>query len=686
MRFLHPTFLFALFAISIPIIIHLFNFRRYKTVYFSNVDFLKNIKKESRKKSKIKQLLLLIARILTIVFLVFAFSQPYIPVNKDVQKKSGQIVAIYIDNSFSMNALSEQGQLLEVARNKAVEICMAYPPGTKFRLYTNDLKPKHNHTFNKEQFIQQVSQVQSSPIVIPISLIFTRFSQMENQEEHDLDKNIYFLSDFQYSITDIENFSDETVFSYFVSLKPNKVANLYIDSCWVEVPAHRLNQEEEVFVRIKNSSDQDYQNLPLKLFLNDSIKSITNFSVSAQNEIIASLKYTNSSSGIQFGKMEISDYPFTHDNSWFLSYYVEPNLNALAIFDENESSKQGLEYVTALFTNDDYIQFEAINSQNIQISSLANYNTIFLMNIEKLSSGLINELESVVRKGTSLVLFPNDNVPPAAYNSLLSEVGANKIIGNDSTALKISGIDFENPFFKDVFLKREENPILPEIDDHIRFDENTLSTETKLIWFQNNDKALSVSDHGSGKVWVFAFPLNKKSEAFATDVLFVPTLYNIVLNSVPAQEISYVVGKTTFYNLSSKNQIDHNSSLEIEDIQNGEKFIPSRTVSNSGIRIGFSDYINKAGYYQIKNENEVVSTLAFNYNREESELTYFTPGEIEDKLETQQLQNASVLSNIERNFSEVFKDIQNGKQLWKYFILLALIFILIEVLISRFWK
>ena len=79
MKFLFPTFLFALFTIAIPIIIHLFSFRRYKTVYFSHVGFLKDIKKESQKKSRLKQLLMLLARILTIIFLVFAFSQPYIP-------------------------------------------------------------------------------------------------------------------------------------------------------------------------------------------------------------------------------------------------------------------------------------------------------------------------------------------------------------------------------------------------------------------------------------------------------------------------------------------------------------------------------------------------------------------------------------------------------------------------------
>ncbi|MCA1760722.1 MAG: BatA domain-containing protein, partial [Bacteroidales bacterium] len=101
MNFLFPTFLFALFAIVIPIIIHLFSFRRYKTVYFSHVGFLKDIKKESQKKSRLKQLLMLLARILTIIFLVFAFSQPYIPTENAATTGSGEIVGVYIDNSFS---------------------------------------------------------------------------------------------------------------------------------------------------------------------------------------------------------------------------------------------------------------------------------------------------------------------------------------------------------------------------------------------------------------------------------------------------------------------------------------------------------------------------------------------------------------------------------------------------------
>jgi len=685
MKFLFPSFLFVLFTIAIPVIIHLFSFKRHKTVYFSNVEFLKDIKKESQKQSRLKQLLILAARILTIVSLVFAFAQPYIPTNRDVKKQPNQLVAVYVDNSFSMNALSEQGQLLEVARNKAVEICLAYPGGTKFRLFTNDLLPKHQHILNREQFIQQVAEIQSSPRVVALSLIYNRFAEEHLENTDNTDKNIYFISDFQRSVSDIEQFEDPDIFSYYLPLVPNEVANLYIDSCWVEEPAHRLGQEEIVFVKIKNSSNQNYQNLPLKLFLNDSLKSITNFSVEAQNEITAELSYTNNSSGLQLGKVEISDYPFTHDNNWYLSYTVEKNLKALAIFNNSDVSKEGLAYVKALFENDDYVLLDEMNEQSLQVNRLDEYNTIFLMNLENYSSGFLNELESIVKNGTSVVVFPTvSNI--GMINNLLTQFNTNRVIGMDSTTQEISTIEFDNNFYKNVFKKREQNPILPEIKGHLRFESQTQSNEIALLSFQNGDKALSQLSYNEGKIWVFSFPLSTGNDAFARDILFVPTLYNFVLNSLPRQEMSFTVGKNTFFNIPRNISFNVNATFEIENLKTGEKIVPSNTIAGRQTRIEFGDQIGTDGQYLVMNDGNTLASMAFNYDRKESDLRYLTQSELLDKLEERSLKNATVVKEVERSFSEVFDDLQNGKQLWKLFVMLALLFIVTEVLLARFWK
>ena len=141
MSFINPYFLFAFLTLSVPVLIHLFNLRRYKKEYFTNVKFLSQIQQETRKQSQLKQLLLLLARMLTVASLVMAFSQPYLRSAFQKEKSSSRhTVSIYIDNSFSMENNGPGGRLLESARHKAVEIVTAYKSSDAFQLMTNDLE------------------------------------------------------------------------------------------------------------------------------------------------------------------------------------------------------------------------------------------------------------------------------------------------------------------------------------------------------------------------------------------------------------------------------------------------------------------------------------------------------------------------------------------------------------------
>ena len=138
MQFLFPGFLAALGFLAVPIIVHLFNFVRYKKIYFSNVRFLKEVKEETQSRSRLKHLLILAARLLAIFFLVFAFAQPFIPAKNAIVKEGTKAVSIYIDNSFSMAALGKNGTLLDEAKKDALDILKAFGPTDKFQLLTND--------------------------------------------------------------------------------------------------------------------------------------------------------------------------------------------------------------------------------------------------------------------------------------------------------------------------------------------------------------------------------------------------------------------------------------------------------------------------------------------------------------------------------------------------------------------
>src|SRR6056297_3586351 len=117
MQFLVPVFLTALAALAIPIIIHLFHFRRFKKVYFTNVRFLREVKEETSSRSRLRNILVLLARLLALAALVLAFAQPYLKQSGNVQKGS-KAVSIFIDNSFSMDALSQDVPLLDKAKQR----------------------------------------------------------------------------------------------------------------------------------------------------------------------------------------------------------------------------------------------------------------------------------------------------------------------------------------------------------------------------------------------------------------------------------------------------------------------------------------------------------------------------------------------------------------------------------------
>src|SRR4051812_37597068 len=209
MSFTYPAFLFALSAIAIPIIIHLFNFRKFKTVYFSNVRFLKEVKQETQAKSKLKHLLVLIARILFITFLVLAFAQPFIPSPNEKVIIGDKAVSIFIDNSFSMDAINKNGTLLDEAKKRAMEIVAAYKPTDRFQLLTNDFEGKHQRFVNKEEFSDLLDEVKITPATRSLSEITSRaFDQLKQSSSRN--KVAFILSDFQKSITDFDKVKNDT--------------------------------------------------------------------------------------------------------------------------------------------------------------------------------------------------------------------------------------------------------------------------------------------------------------------------------------------------------------------------------------------------------------------------------------------------------------------------------------------
>ena len=225
MKFQHPGYLFFLFFLIIPIIIHLFSFRKYKTFYFSSIIFLKNIDIETKSLRKIKHLLILISRVLAILFLIIAFSQPYLPIKNENQQFSGNVISIYIDNSFSMSQLGTEGQLLSEAKEQAKKIINNASVNSRILLFTNELSYVEEQFTSKTNLLNRLDKIKIQPKTTSIHNIIERIQNIvTNHKEISVNntKQFIYLSDFQKNknISPIKITEKNQSYFYPIQLKP----------------------------------------------------------------------------------------------------------------------------------------------------------------------------------------------------------------------------------------------------------------------------------------------------------------------------------------------------------------------------------------------------------------------------------------------------------------------------------
>ena len=340
----YPVFLWALLAVTIPIIIHLFNFKKYKKVYFTNVRFLKELQHQSKAKSRLKEILILIARCLTIACLVFAFAQPIIPSADSKTINTGaKAISIYIDNSFSMENVNKQGALLDVAKNRAKEIVKAFGSIDKFQLITNDFEGKHQRFLSKEDALSVIDELKISSAVRQLSDVVKRQEEFLNTSNLT-NKKIYVVSDAQKSTFNIENLKpDTTIKTTLIPLQANQINNIYIDSCWFESPLQQKGFIQKLHATLINNGNTTIDAGSAKLFLNKQQLALSSFSLEPNSKTEIVFTFECKQSGFNYGSIKIEDYPITFDDELFFAFNSKVNVSVTLITGKEIKENNALE-------------------------------------------------------------------------------------------------------------------------------------------------------------------------------------------------------------------------------------------------------------------------------------------------------------------------------------------------------
>jgi len=683
-QFLFPAFLSALAVISIPIIIHLFYFRRFKRVYFTNVRFLKEVKEETSNRQKLRNLLVLLMRCLAIAAMVLAFAQPFIPLSSGA-KKGEQAVSVFVDNSFSMNALSQDAPLLELAKQRARDIVSAYNVTDRFQILTNDFEGRDQRLVSKEDALSRIEEIRTSPASRDLSKVLIRQQQCLNTGKQE-NRTAYLVSDFQTNIADLSSFRDTLLDINLVPMRAVQARNVSIDSAWFENPVQILNQPANLLVKISNRSDEAATDIRLSLLHDGQTKPVGAVNIPANGSLLDTVSFTILHPGWHESRLSLTDYPVQFDDDYFLTFYVAERINVLTV---NASGAN--KFLDNAFLGAKYFQQDNADVRSLDYSKFGDYQLIILNELPSISSGLANELKTFAQNGGNVLAFPSQNADLSSYDAFLQNFAAGNLGAFDPTPRQASQLNTEEFIFRDVFLNKSANLRLPSTQGNFRL---APARGEQILTYRDGSAYLAKFPQGDGALYCCAAPLNEQvNDLVRNGEIFVPMLFKMAIAGTKGQQIAYTIGRDEVleakHRVSARGETNYklrmvtaNSAVKGDEANspagNNQEFIPEQRIFGSKVLLTPGTQIRDAGWYQLHLQGDsTLAEFAFNYDRRESDLRFKTDEALAEGL----LPNMKVLAtNAEANFSQVVDEQERGIVLWRWCVIFALLFLALEVL------
>ena len=671
MSFVYPEFLWALTLLVIPVIIHLFNFKRHKTLYFSSLQFVKKVDLQTKSTQRLRHWLILLTRLLAVTFLAIAFAQPFFSDTSVKDKELTTVLPIFIDNSFSMEARGADGQLLSQAKEKAKEVVESSDVNSLFLIGTNEMSGLEERLLNKAEAIKRIDEINLSPIsrTIPEIINWQQDILQENSiVQNDLD--LLLFSDFQK--TENAKTPKESELNYIpVRVKPESALNVALDSIWFSAPIHRANENSELNIRIRNYGSSLVENIEVEVIIGK-LRKLIYLNADANSTSTSSFTYKEENTGWISGRASVADEQLFFDNDLYFTYEVSNNVNILIIDGENAAPN-----FNVVYSLDQFYNVRSVKEGMVTRDDYLNKDLILLNGLNRLSSGMTDELIKLGDEGTALALFPGANIDMNSWNSLLTKLNLNRFEGITNAGTRLDRLAYEDVFFKGVFDRKPATINLPALSKAYLAG----SGQGIPLIQMKNGKPLFTTSSGKVKAYCFYSSLNEQFGQFVNDALFSTLALRMGELSKRQQPLFLTIGSDVSYPVFN--------SLPTEDaikLKNDEfEAIPQTEKLNNVqyIKIDQMNQVIPAGSYQLY-QKDILGSLSLNYDRSESTRAYYTNEELVQllggktgQLEVQELSSSS-------NFN--VKDVDKPFSYWKLCIILTLIFVLTEMAVVRFYK
>ncbi len=672
MQFVYPWFLWALAAISIPIIIHLFHFRRYKKIVFSDIRFLQQLQEQNKSKQKLKDLLVLLCRILAVSAMVLAFSQPFVPLVQNSKTGGSNVVSVFVDNSFSMNAQGTDGALFEMAKNKARAIVNAYDNHDKFQVLTNDLSGSEQRVVNKTEALARIDNIEPTPASANILDIWakqnTAFWVEGNSYFHS-----YIIGDFQQTQFKLSGITlDSAINHNFIPLENKLAQNISIDSVYINTPFIKANEPVNLQIKLTNHGQTEVAGLVVKVTLNKVQKALINVNLAAEESIVADAAVTQSGDTWQEGEASITDYPITFDDKLYFAFKPTSKHYILHI------GKGPNKFINAVYANDANYALTPSTFGNINYQDFIKYNLIIVDEPIDWSSGLSTELNNYLEQGGQVLIIPSSE-NSMAINAFGADNGL-PVYGNAiKQSLKVNSVNSQHILFKDVFKQRTAYTDYPVVSIHYPIQKQSKTRGKAVITLNNGNDLLWQTAVKKGNVYQLAVPLKETYSNLQQHSLFVPMMLNMALGAKKNNPIYYVIKQNKQAFLPTEKSV----TQKLIVIKGAKQELITEATLYQGQKVIQTEAINSPGWFKVteKGGSGVLSVLAFNNNRTESSMNFLSADAIAAQTET--FNKVTVNTADAQVLGAQISSELSGKQLWRWFIIIAILFLFTEIALLR---
>lgn len=662
MDFKSPYFLIALLCLAIPVIIHLFNLRKYKKMYFPSLRMLEEMDVKNKKLSKIQKWALFLSRFLAVLFLVLAFAHPFFK-SGQLNNHKGQKV-IYIDNSMSSTYRLGQKIVLDELKSNAIQWIKDENINDIIILTNESL---NNYVkYDQNNAIDYIKSIKPTPFYQSFQTVYNSLEHITTQSETEV--SAVFVSDNQTNVFPLDNqnfIPNDNINLYSIfNLNEKLMNNTYIDtSYFIQTPT-----ESDVSVQLVSEIKKvgAYESvIDLNYSINGQTISQKNISISAPDSLVTDTQSVNLKQNsdnnihISFQSKELEA-----DDNYYISAQISNHLK-VGIINEgsiNPQLTQALNSSRKIFPE----QFNRLD--NIQNSN--DYSLIFFNNITQLSESDINLIIAYLQEGQSFAFSLDKNADITALNQAFEKIGNISINGIDTSVQNVADIEINHPLIKDVISKKPDNLQMPIVNYRYKYSSTLNARPQDLMRFRDGTGFITQFNVDKGIIYLFASPIDLSSNNLSQSYYFAPILYKMSTNSRHSDLQSYEI--SDHGNIWINATFDENTILNL--VQETYKSIPIQKKEGNGVRLHFPPSIPTDSFYQIvDNQNQKLLSIGVNYDRSESITHYLTSEELD--------KNYNMTSvNISHNGVDSIRSQSMFQDLWKW----ALAFVLLALMVETY--